>query len=134
MSFSRPANALANVWLISCSWPSPPPLSRTDTEASVCSVVGYVLAEDNGITEPFLSSPCGGASVGGASSMCIEPSRLVVPTLAVLFAGRWTSPLMRMVTRACQSCTSILVTLPTLTSATRTRVFSWMTTTSGSCA
>ena len=41
---------------------------------------------------------------------------------------------MRMVTRACQSCTSILVTLPTLTSATRTRVFCWMITTSGNCA
>ena len=40
MSFSRPASALANVWLISCSWPSPPPLSRIDTDASVCSVVG----------------------------------------------------------------------------------------------
>ena len=40
MSFSRPANALANAWLISCSWPSPPPLSRIDTDAKVCSVVG----------------------------------------------------------------------------------------------
>ena len=57
ISSSRPANAVANVWLISCSWASPPPLSRIDTDANVCSVVGYVLAADNGITEPFLSSP-----------------------------------------------------------------------------
>src|SRR6478752_2672604 len=64
----------------------------------------------------------------------MDPSRLVVPTLAVLFAGRWTSPSIRMVTSACQSCTSILVTLPTLTSATRTRVFRWITTTSGNWA
>src|SRR5690349_24128201 len=66
--------------------------------------------------------------------MCIEPSKLVCPTLAVLFAGRCTSLLMRMVTSACQFCTSILVTLPTFTSATRTRVFCWMTTTSGNWA
>ena len=39
-----------------------------------------------------------------------------------------------MVTSACQSWTSILVTLPTLTSATRTREFCWMLSTSGNCA
>src|SRR6476469_4070538 len=63
MSFSRPANAFANDWLISWSWPRPPPLSRIDTDTRVCSVVGYVLADDSGITAPSLRSPCGGSSV-----------------------------------------------------------------------
>ena len=134
MSFSRPANAFANVWLISCSWARPPPFSRIDADARACSVVGYVAALDSGITAPLVSCPCGASPVGGLSSMCIDPSRLVCPTLAVLLAGRWTSPSIRMVTSACQSCTSILVTLPTLTSPTRTRVFCWITTTSGNCA
>ncbi|KDP06746.1 hypothetical protein MAV101_10400 [Mycobacterium avium subsp. hominissuis 101] len=97
-------------------------------------MVGYRLARDNGMTEPAVSRPTGGSPLGGASSMCIDPSRLVWPSLAVELAGRCTSPSMRMVTRACQSCSSILVTLPTLTSSTRTRVFSWMVTTSGICA
>src|SRR5258708_2267632 len=39
-----------------------------------------------------------------------------------------------MVTSACQPCRSILVTLPTVTSATRTREFGSMLSTSGICA
>ncbi len=58
-----------------------------------------------GSTTPSRSLPCGGASVGGASSTCSEPSRLVCPTVAVALAGRSTSPLSRMVTSACHPCT-----------------------------
>ena len=75
-----------------------------------------------GSTSRSESDPCGLRRWSGASSMCWEPSRLVCPTFAVALAGRWTSPSIRIVTRACQSRTSIPVTLPTLTSATRTRV------------
>ena len=81
MSFSRPANALANAWVISWSWPSPPPLSRIDTEASVCSVVGYVLARDSGITEPSLSSPLG-RLVGGRRQLDVHgPQQAGLPDL-----------------------------------------------------
>lgn len=46
-----------------------------------------------------------------------------LPILAVAFAGSATSPSRATVTRACQSSTSILVTLPTWTSSTRTGEF-----------
>ena len=39
------------------------------------------------------AGPPAATSVGGASSMCSEPSRLVWPTLAVALAGSSTSPL-----------------------------------------
>jgi len=93
-----------------------------------------LLADDSGISEPSCSLPCGGTSFGGASSMCSEPSKLVWPSLAVALAGNWTSPLSSMVTKACQPCRSILVTLPTVTSLSRTREFCSMLSTSGICA
>ena len=86
------------------------------------------------MSEPSCSLPCGGSFVGGASSMCKEPSRLVVPILAVALAGRLTSPFRRMLSNACQPWRSILVTWPTVTSATRTREFGSMLLTSGICA
>src|SRR3981189_1044382 len=112
----------------------PPPLSSSDTAASVCSVDGYIAPDDSGITDPSCSLPAGAALVGGASSTCSDPSRLVWPTVAVALAGRSTSPLMLMVSRARQPLRSILVTLPTVTSPTRTREFCSMLSTSGSCA
>ena len=66
--------------------------------------------------------------------MCRVPSRLVWPILAVALAGRSTSPLSRIVTSACQPCRSILVTVPTVTSFTRTRELGWIFVTSGSWA
>ena len=39
-SFSRPANAVLNAWVMSWIWPTPPPLSSTEIAARVCSVVG----------------------------------------------------------------------------------------------
>ena len=66
--------------------------------------------------------------------MCCEPSKLVWPSLAVALAGRSTSPFRRMVTNACQSWRWIFVTLPTVTSATRTREFCCRLLTSGICA
>ena len=71
---------------------------------------GSALDDDNGISEPSCSLPWGGASVGGASSMCSEPNRLVWPSLAVALAGRSTSPLSSIVTNACQPWRSIFVT------------------------
>lgn len=66
------------------------------------------------MSDPWCSRPCGVESVGAASSTCIEPSRLVWPTLAVALAGRSTSRLMRIVISACHPWRSILVMLPTV--------------------
>src|SRR6476659_6131172 len=115
-------------------FPMPPPLSSNAIAASVCSVLGYLPEDSRGIREPSCSLPCGGTSVGGASSMCSEPSRLVWPSLAVALAGSWTSPLSFIVTSACQPWRSILVTVPTFTSPTRTRELGSMLSTSGICA
>ena len=114
--------------------PMPPPLSSNAIAASVCSVLGYLPDDASGISEPSCSLPCGGTSVGGASSMCSEPSRLVWPSVAVALAGSSTSPLSFIVTSACQPWRSILVTVPTFTSPTRTREFGSMLSTSGICA
>ena len=76
-----------------------------------------------GSATPRAACPAAWTSVGGASSTCSEPSRLVWPILAVALAGSSTSPSSRIVTSACQPCRSILVTLPTVTSPTRTREF-----------
>src|SRR5882672_5048425 len=73
------------------------------------------------MSDPSCSLPCGGASVGGASSTCSEPNRLVCPNFTVALAGRSTSPSSDTVSSACQPCSSTFVTLPTVTSPTRTR-------------
>ena len=68
ISSSRPLSAVANAWLISWSWPRPPPLSSTDTEARSARWSGGARP-DSGIKEPFLGWPCGASPVGAASSM-----------------------------------------------------------------
>src|SRR5882757_6249023 len=133
-SASRPVNAVLNACVMSWTLPSPPPLSSNEIAASVCSVVGYAPADDSGITDPSRNRPSGGTSLGTESSMCWLPSRLVWPTLAVALAGSTTLALSFMVTRACQPSRSIPVTLPTVTSSTRTREFCSMLSTSGICA
>ena len=92
------------------------------------------MAADSGISEPWRSLPPGAVFAGGANSMCSDPSRLVWPIETVELAGRSTSPLSLRVSKACQPCRSMVVTVPTLTSPTRTREFSWMLFTSGSWA
>src|ERR1700739_1162612 len=66
--------------------------------------------------------------------MCGDPNTLVWPTVAVALPGRFTSPSSFIVISACQPWRSILVTVPTLTSPTRTREFCSTVVTSGSCA
>ena len=95
---------------------------------------GGCLPDDTGISEPSVSLPSGGTSVGGANSMCSEPSRLVWPMVAVALAGSSTSPSRVIVSSACQPWRSIFVTLPTVTSPTCTREFGSRLLTSGSCA
>ncbi len=86
-SSSRPVKAMLSASVMSWMLPMPPPLSSNAIAASVCSVLGYFPDDASGISEPSCSLPCGGTSVGGASSMCSDPSRLVWPSLAVALAG-----------------------------------------------
>ncbi len=119
---------------MSWTWPSPPPLRTNDSAARVCSVLGKAPPRDKGMSEPLCSLPFGGASVGGASSICSEPRRLVKPIVAVELSGRITSRFRLIVTRACHPWRSIFVSVPTLTSPTRTRELGWMLLTSGNSA
>ena len=67
--------------------------------------------------------PLGACPSGGFSARCIEPSRLVWPTVATALAGITTSGFTETSTSACQSVTVILRTLPTTTSPTITGEF-----------
>src|ERR1700748_2985158 len=66
--------------------------------------------------DPSCRTPCGATSLGGASSMCSEPSRLVWPIVAVALAGSLTLPLIVIVTSACQPWRLMSLTFPTVTS------------------
>src|SRR5579875_683440 len=111
--------------------PNPPELTITDKDARVCSVDGYDDDLLSGIVAPGLSLPVGGWPSGGLSSKCIDPSRLVCPTLATALAGTTTSGLTPTSTSACQPCTVILATLPTTTSSIMTGEFDSMVPTLG---
>ena len=78
---------------------------------------------------PGLSRPRGAWPTGGFSSMCMEPSRLVCPTLATALSGTTTSGFTDTSTSACQPFTVILPTLPTTTSSIITGEFGsrWVT-------
>ena len=65
---------------------------------------------------PGCRRPLGFSPIGGSSAKCIDPSRLVCPTVATALAGTATSGLTEISTSACQSSTVILPTLPTTTS------------------
>src|SRR5690606_3550892 len=104
-------------------WPSPPPLATVDSDERVCSVVGYADDEFSGSVDPGWRRPVGSSPNGGFNARCIDPNRLVCPTVATAFAGITTSGLTEISTSACQFCTVILPTLPTTTSSIMTGEF-----------
>src|SRR5215217_4283707 len=65
---------------------------------------------------PGCNLPLGFWPSGGLSAKCIEPSRLVCPTVATALAGTTTSGLTEISTSACHWSTFIVPTLPTTTS------------------
>ena len=65
--------------------------------------------------------------------MCCEPRRLVCPILAVAFLGNLTPLSTRSVSVATQFFRLIARTVPTKTSATRTRLLSFRASVSGIC-
>ncbi len=72
---------------------------------------------------PGVSVPLGDWPNGGSSAKCIEPSRLVCPTVATALAGTATPGCSETSTSACQFRTVILPTLPTTTSLINTGEF-----------
>jgi hypothetical protein len=72
---------------------------------------------------PGTSRPLGFSPSGALSATCIEPSRLVCPTLATALAGISMSGFTEISTSACQPLSVILPTLPTTTSFIRTGEF-----------
>jgi hypothetical protein len=73
--------------------------------------------------EPGCKRPLGFLPIGGLSARCIEPSRLVCPTVATALAGTVTSGFTEISTSACQFSTVILPMLPTTTSSIKTGEF-----------
>ena len=120
---SRPVSAVAVLCIKSPICPSPPALTTTDSEDSVCSVDGYTDDRFNAIVDPGASLPRGCSPTGGSSARCMDPSRLVCPIRAIAFSGTITSGLTRTSTTACQFRTPILPTLPTTTSSIMTGEF-----------
>ena len=119
----RPDNAVLKLWMMSPSCASPPVLITSESDARVCSVDGYFDDLLSGIVEPGSSRPRGASPSGGFSATCIDPSRLVWPTVATALAGTTTSGCTETSTFACHPCTVILPTLPTTTSSIITGEF-----------
>ncbi len=101
---SLPASAALSWVVITCSWLSPPPLSSRDSAPKTSSTVALVVVRGSGMTEPLDRRPCGGMPGGADSPTYCSPSRLACCTWAIALPGRWTLPLMSMVTRAVQLC------------------------------
>ncbi len=108
----------------------PPPVRIVPMLASTRSVVGNAEAFFSGMVSPLFSSCCDGSG-GGSSCTCCEPSSDVCPIFAKVFVGSfrfgWTSS----VSVATQFFSSIARTLPTNTSATRTRLLTLSANVSG---
>ena len=100
--------------------------------ASTRSVVGNAEAFFSGIISPSRSC-CGDGSGGASSSTCWEPSRLVCPMRARAFDGRSMPGWIPSVSVATQFFSSIARTVPTNTSATRTRLLTLSANVSGIC-
>ena len=98
--------------------------------ASTRSVVGKADAFCSGMVSPLLSNVPDGSG-GGSSCTCCEPSRLVWPTLASVLDGSFRSDWTSRVSVATQFLSSIALTLPTKTSATRTRLLTLSANVSG---
>ena len=72
---------------------------------------------------PETIRPVDGRPIGGSSATCMEPSRLVCPTLATAFAGTTTSGRTETLMSACQRLNVIESTVPTTTSSIMTGEF-----------
>ena len=95
-------------------------------------MVGYAEEFFSGMVSPLFNGTGDGWG-GAASSMCCEPSRLVWPILAVALAGSLTVGSTSSVSTAIQFFNSMARTLPTKTSATRTRLLTLSASVSGIC-
>ena len=84
------------------------------------------------MVSPSFSSSGDGLG-GAANSTCCEPSRLVCPILAVAFLGNLMFLSRCSVSVATQFFSWIARTVPTKTSATRTRLLSLRASVSGIC-
>ena len=99
----------------------PPPRSTVATLARVRSTVGNDDEREIGMVAPSLSG-CGDGLGGAANSTCWVPRIELCPILAVAFAGRSMPGSTFSVRVGTQSLSSIFLTVPTNTSATRTRL------------
>ena len=99
----------------------PPPRSTVATLARVRSTVGNDDDRSSGMVAP-LRNGCGDGLAGAASSTCWVPRMLLWPILAVALAGSLMPGSMLSVRVGIQSFSSIFLTVPTKTSATRTRL------------
>lgn len=117
VSSVRPLSAAPVLRMTSPICPRPPPLTRIDRVDKVSSVEGKVDELFTSIVVPARSRPRGDSPGGGSSARCIEPSRLVCPTVATALAGTTTSFCTEISTTACQSRALIVRMLPTTTSS-----------------